>query len=186
MHFISNLVHSAPASGLRTQTAGRADAALRPPLRAALTLKLADRTQEPCLALVTHEELASFCGLNGMSKKNFRSKYPSDAGSPPGTIARAGHTGDSLNLDFHSVPDVGDDPKVKSHYLSKRTRRQPNILVFLAQDPGSQAFCYSNADIRRRGGRGEPRYSLLEPPTWRGASAPVSIPSSPPAQDRPT
>jgi hypothetical protein len=38
---------------------------------------------------------------------------------------------------------------VQSHYLSKRSRRQPSILTFLAQDADSQVFCYSNADIRK-------------------------------------
>src|SRR5260370_23079305 len=30
-----------------------------------------------------------------------------------------------------------------------RSRRQPSILTFLAQDADSQVFCYSNADIRK-------------------------------------
>jgi hypothetical protein len=38
---------------------------------------------------------------------------------------------------------------VQSHYLPKRSRRQPSILTFLAQDADSQVFCYSNADIRK-------------------------------------
>ena len=38
---------------------------------------------------------------------------------------------------------------MESHYLSKRSRRQPSILAFLAQDAESQVFCYSNADIRK-------------------------------------
>ena len=58
-------------------------------------------------------------------------------------------TGASLNLDFHSVPYFGEDPIVQSHYLAKRSRRQPSILTFLAQDADSQVFCYSNADIRK-------------------------------------
>ena len=58
-------------------------------------------------------------------------------------------TGASLNLDFHSVPYFGEHPLVESHYLSKRSRRQPSILTFLAQDADSQVFCYSNADIRK-------------------------------------
>ena len=57
--------------------------------------------------------------------------------------------GQSLNLDFHSVPYFGEHPLVESHYLSKRSRRQPSILAFLAQDADSQVFCYSNADIRK-------------------------------------
>jgi hypothetical protein len=58
-------------------------------------------------------------------------------------------SGQSLNLDFHSVPYFGGHPVVESHYLSKRSRRQPSILTFLAQDSESQVFCYSNADIRK-------------------------------------
>jgi hypothetical protein len=55
--------------------------------------------------------------------------------------------GQSFNLDFHSVPYFGEHPLVQSHYLSKRSSRQPSILTFLAQDAGSQVFCYSNVDI---------------------------------------
>ena len=33
--------------------------------------------------------------------------------------------------------------------MSKRSRRQPSILTFLAQDADSHVFCYSNADIRK-------------------------------------
>ena len=40
--------------------------------------------------------------------------------------------GASLNLDFHSVPYFGEHPLVQSHYLPKRSRRQPSILTFLA------------------------------------------------------
>jgi hypothetical protein len=47
------------------------------------------------------------------------------------------------------VPYFGEHPLVESHYLSKRSRRQPSILAFLAQDADSQVFCYSNADIRK-------------------------------------
>src|SRR5262249_58159292 len=57
--------------------------------------------------------------------------------------------GSSINLDFHSVPYFGEHPLVQSHYLSKRSRRQPSILTFLAQDADSQVICYSNADIRK-------------------------------------
>jgi len=57
--------------------------------------------------------------------------------------------GQSINLDFHAVPFFGNDPHVQDHYLSQRSRRQPSILTFLAQDADSHVFCYSNADIRR-------------------------------------
>lgn len=38
---------------------------------------------------------------------------------------------------------------VESHYLPKRSRHPPSILTFLPQDPDSQVFWYSNADVRK-------------------------------------
>ena len=35
------------------------------------------------------------------------------------------------------------------HYVSKRSRRQPSVLVFLAQDADARAFCYADADLRK-------------------------------------
>ena len=58
-------------------------------------------------------------------------------------------TGSSLNLNFHSVPYFGEHPLVEPHYLSKRSRRQPSVLTFLAQGADSRVFCYSNADLRK-------------------------------------
>jgi len=111
------------------------------------------------MALVADEGLALFCGLNAMPKKSFLSEYSSRI--IPQKVSRllalwhaqlSGENvfaGQSLNLDFHSVPYFGEHPLVESHYLSKRSRRQPSILAFLAQDADSQVFCYSNADIRK-------------------------------------
>ena len=57
--------------------------------------------------------------------------------------------GQSFNLDFHSVPYHGEHPAVQRHYVAMRSRRQSSILTFLAQDADGQAFCYSNADLRK-------------------------------------
>src|SRR6202165_1591508 len=129
-------------------------------LRASLALKLwSIERKSHVMALVADEGLALFCGLNAMPKKSFLSEYSSRL--TPHNVSRllalwhamlAGEalvTGQSLNLDFHSVPYFGEHPLVESHYLSKRSRRQPSILTFLAQDADSQVFCYSNADIRK-------------------------------------
>jgi hypothetical protein len=129
-------------------------------LRAALALKLwSIERKSHIMALVADEGLALYCGLNAMPKKSFLSEYSSRI--IPSKVARllglwhdqlTGQnlvTGESLNLDFHSVPYFGEHPLVESHYLSKRSRRQPSILTFLAQDADSQVFCYSNADIRK-------------------------------------
>jgi hypothetical protein len=58
--------------------------------------------------------------------------------------------GESFNLDFHSIPFFGADEFVERHYLSKRSRSQKSILVFLAQDAESHVFCYSKADLLKR------------------------------------
>jgi transposase len=129
-------------------------------LRASLALKLwSIERKSHIMALVADDGLALFCGLNAMPKKSFLSEYSSRI--TPKQVSRllalwhaqlTGQdilAGQSLNLDFHSVPYFGEHPLVESHYLSMRSRRQPSILVFLAQDADSHVFCYSNADIRK-------------------------------------
>ena len=43
----------------------------------------------------------------------------------------------------------GEDPQVQCHYVSMRSRAQPSVLAFLAQDAEGRAFCYSNVDLRK-------------------------------------
>ena len=129
-------------------------------LRASLALKLwSIERKSHVMALITDEGLGLFCGLNVMPKKSFLSEYSSRI-TPQKVSSLLGvrhdqlagdklFPGQSFNLDFHSVPYFGEDPIVQSHYLPKRSRRQPSILTFLAQDADSQVFCYSNADIRK-------------------------------------
>jgi hypothetical protein len=129
-------------------------------LRASLALKLwSIERKSHVMSLVADDGLALFCGLNAMPKRSFLGEYSSRI--TPQKISHllatwhaqlAGETilsGASLNLDFHSVRYFGEHPIVESHYLSKRSRRLPSILTFLAQDADSQVFCYSNADIRK-------------------------------------
>lgn len=58
-------------------------------------------------------------------------------------------SGESINLDFQSLPYFGEKDVVERHYVSMRSRRQKAILVFFAQDMKSKIFCYSNADLRK-------------------------------------
>jgi transposase len=129
-------------------------------LRAALALKLwAIERKSHVMALVADDGLGLFCGLNAMPKKSFLSEYSSRITPEKiSLLLGAWHSklvgetllpGNSLNLDFHSVPYFGEHPLVQSHYLPRRSRRQPSILTFLAQDADSLVFCYSNADIRK-------------------------------------
>lgn len=129
-------------------------------LRACLALKLWSLERKShVMSLVADEGLALFCGLNCVPKKSYFSEYcsPIDHTKILALLAawhaqlteEEGCAGGSLNLDFHSVPYYGEHPVVQSHYVSSRSRRQPSILVFLAHDPAAEAFCYSNADIRK-------------------------------------
>jgi transposase len=144
-------------------------------LRASLALKLwSIERKSHVMALVADEGLALFCGLNAMPKKSFLSEYSSRitpqkvsrllAGWHGQLTGQSLFTGQSLNLDFHSVPYFGEHPLVESHYLSKRSRRQPSVLTFLAQDADAQVFCYSNADIRK-GEEAEEIFRFVE--FWR-------------------
>jgi len=129
-------------------------------LRATLALKLwSIERKSHVMALVADPGLALFCGLNAMPKKSFLSEYSSrlDHTRTTGLLAawhravahEALFPGTSFNLDFHSVPYYGEDPQVERHYVSMRSRAQPSVLAFLAQDATGRAFCYSNADLRR-------------------------------------
>src|SRR5215471_17691667 len=129
-------------------------------LLSSLALKLwSIERKSHIMALVADDGLGLFSGLNVIPKKSFLSEYSSRI-TPlkVATLLGAWHgalagepilPGESFNLDFHSVPYFGEHPLVQSHYLPKRSRRQPSILTFLAQDADSQVFCYSNADIRK-------------------------------------
>jgi transposase len=137
-------------------------------LRACLALKLwAVERKSHVMSLVTDPGLAFFSGLNVTPKRSYLSEYSSRF-DPRKTarLLQAWHDrvngdglfpGASFDLDFHSVPYYGDDPVIERHYVSARSRRQPSLLVFLAQDADSRAFCYSNADLRK----GEERDEIL-------------------------
>ena len=129
-------------------------------LRAGLALKLwSIERKSHVMALVADEGLALFAGLNAFPKKSYLSEYSSRINHRKTTRFLAAwnervHGGDllpaeSFNLDFHSVPYYGEHPVVERHYVSMRSRRQPSVLVFLAQDAASHVFCYANADLRK-------------------------------------
>jgi len=111
------------------------------------------------MSLVADSGLALFAGLNVIPKKSFLSEY-SHRLEPRHTLRLLGAwqeklsgsgivAGESINLDFHSLPYAGEHPVVEKHFVAMRSRRQPSILAFLAQDADSNVFCYSNADLRK-------------------------------------
>ena len=128
-------------------------------LRACLSLKLwSVERKSHVMALVADEGLALFSGLNVIPKKSYLSEYSSRV-DPRRTqsLLSAWHeqiagdelfSGDSFNLDFHSVPYYGEHPVVEKHFVSMRSRRQPSVLAFLAQEAEGRAFCYSGLGHR--------------------------------------
>jgi hypothetical protein len=129
-------------------------------LRACLAMKLwSIRHKSHIMAEVADEGLALFSGLNATPKRSYLSEYSCRVDPRRTTAVLAAWNellagsgildGVSFNLDFHSVPYYGEDPLVERHYVSARSRRQKSILAFLAQDAESNAFCYSNANLRK-------------------------------------
>ena len=129
-------------------------------LRAALALKLwSIERKSHVMALLADDGFGLFAGLNVFPKKSFLSEYSSRIDhTKTMRVLAAWHAqvagepifpGASVNLDFHSVPYYGEHPSVQKHYVSMRSRRQPSMLVFLAQDATTHTFCYANADLRK-------------------------------------
>src|SRR2546429_3693734 len=141
-------------------------------LRCCLALKLwSIERKSHVMALIADEGLALFAGLNAFPKKSYLSEYSCriDPRKTDRFLTAWHHrilgtkllTGESFNLDFHSVPFYGEDPMVERHYVSGRSRSQPSMLVFLAQNASSHVFCYSNADLRK-GEEAEEIFQFIE------------------------
>jgi hypothetical protein len=129
-------------------------------LRSLLALKLFSTSRHAhVMSAVLDEGLALFAGLNVIPKRSFLADYSSriapacypklmrcwfDAMTGLGL-----QHGSSFDLDFHTIAFHGDDALLEQHYISKRSRRQPGILAFLAQDGDQRFFCYANADLRK-------------------------------------
>jgi transposase len=133
--------------------------ALRPGSLLGLKLSSTERKSH-VMDLVFDEGLALFAGLNVVPKTTYLDTY-SHSFAPEineklrqlwiGVLRQKKLLkGESFNLDFHSIPFFGADEFVERHYLSKRSRSQKSILVFLAQDAESHVFCYSKADLLKR------------------------------------
>jgi len=130
-------------------------------VRSLLALKLFGAARRAhVMSSVLDEGLALFAGLNVIPKRSFLSDYSCriDPAAYPKMLrywfdALSGlhlPRGSSFDLDFHTIPFHGDDPLVEKHYVSKRSRRQKGILVFLAHDAQAHVFCYADADLRKQ------------------------------------
>ena len=130
-------------------------------IRSLLGLKLFGTARHShVMSYVFDEGLALFAGLNVIPKRSFLTEYSCrvapeahrklmrlwfDAMSKMGLPRGA-----SFDLDFHTVPFHGEDALMEKHYVSKRSRRQKGVLVFVAQDADTRVFCYANAGVRKQ------------------------------------
>jgi hypothetical protein len=127
-------------------------------LRALLALKLIGKERKShIMNLVFDEGLALFAGLNVMPKRAYLAAYSSGIGEQGVRrfmetwfqqvqqigLSRSG----CLDLDFHSVPANSDKEPLQKHYVSRRSRSQKGVLVFLARDAEQRVMCYSNAHL---------------------------------------
>ncbi len=63
-------------------------------------------------------------------------------------VHRAGlPRGSSFDLDFHTVPANSQEEPLEKHYVSRRSRRQTGVLVFLARDATERVLCYAEAGV---------------------------------------
>jgi hypothetical protein len=63
-------------------------------------------------------------------------------------VRRAGlPCGESIDLDFHAVPANTQEEPLEKHYISRRSRAQQGVLVFLARDAAARVLCYAHAGV---------------------------------------
>jgi hypothetical protein len=111
------------------------------------------------MSLLDEPGLALFAGLNVLPKRSYLAGYSSSVNDAMiqkfmaawiDEVPRAGLVhGDSLDLDFHSVPTNSTQEPLEKHYVSRRSRRQQSILTFLARDAEQRVLCYAHAGMTK-------------------------------------
>jgi len=129
-----------------------------PAVRSLLALKLlgAERKSH-VMDLVFDPAIALFAGLNVVPKRSYLAAYSSRVDHRANVrlmdawfeqLEKTGFShGNSLDLDFHTVPANTATEPLEKHYVSSRSRRQQGILVFLARDAEQRMFRYANAGV---------------------------------------
>jgi len=127
-------------------------------VRTLLALKLIGKERKShVMDLVEDQGIALFAGLNVVPKRSYLAAYSSrvdrranlrllDAWSDE--IHRAGlPRGSSFEVDFHTIAANSTQEPLEKHYVSRRSRRQKGILVFVARDAEQRVLCYGNAGV---------------------------------------
>jgi hypothetical protein len=127
-------------------------------VRSLLALKLVGTERKShVMDLVCDQGIALFAGLNVVPKRSYLASYSSRVDHRTvvrlmaawfDEVRRAGlPRGDSIDLDFHSVPAHTQEEPLEKHYISSRSRAQQGVLVFLARDAAARVLCYAHAGI---------------------------------------
>ncbi len=132
-------------------------------VRSLLALKLSGIGRpSQVMAETLDQGLALFTGLNAIPKRTTLTEYsiqvdPTFAGPlmnqwyhAAAQLANVVGKGDSIDLDFHTIPYHGDQALLQKHFVSKRSRRQRGILTMLARDADAHVFCYADATIEKQ------------------------------------
>ena len=129
-------------------------------VRSLLALKLLGvERKSHVMDLVFDPAIALFAGLNVVPKRSYLAAYSSrvdhranlrlmDAWFEQIEAVGLPH-GRSLDLDFHTVPANTATEPLEKHYVSRRSRRQQGILVFLARDAEQRVFRYAHAGVAK-------------------------------------
>jgi hypothetical protein len=127
-------------------------------VRTLLALKLVGKERKShVMDLVCDPGIALFAGLNVVPKRSYLASYSSRVDRRASVrlmaawfdeIRRVGlPRGESIDVDFHSVPANTAAEPLEKHYISSRSRSQPGMLVFLARDAQARVMCYAHAGI---------------------------------------
>jgi hypothetical protein len=127
-------------------------------LRTLLALKLTGSERKShVMDLVCDQGIALFAGLNVVPKRSYLASYSSRVDRRAivrlmaawfDEVRRAGlPRGESLDVDFHSVPANSQEEPLEKHYISSRSRSQKGLQVFLARDASARVMCYAHAGV---------------------------------------
>ncbi len=127
-------------------------------VRTLLALKLVGKERKShVMDLVCDPGIALFAGLNVVPKRSYLASYSSRIDRRACVRLMAAWfdevrcaglpRGDSIEVDFHSVPANTAAEPLEKHYISSRSRSQPGILVFLARDADARVMCYAHAGV---------------------------------------
>jgi hypothetical protein len=127
-------------------------------LRTLLALKLVGKERKShVMDLVCDPGLALFAGLNVVPKRSYLGSYSSSVDRRAcvrimaawfDEVRRVGlPRGESIDVDFHSVPANTIVEPLEKHYISSRSRSQAGVLVFLARDAQARVMCYAHAGV---------------------------------------